>query len=213
MRNETIKNKRTPNNNKIKFYTAESFPYGITFGSWTVRWWKWCFSIERNRNPTIDSTGKFCAEGQEPPVWFLAGTWVSEERNYPRRKCSVPNGVSILFPLINCEENPLEYPNLKSKDDMRKSLSHDMGTVRKLECFVDAKELPPQLVHSDPEFFSIRIRSDMGLNEKGGATTMTSSGYWVFLKPLSAGNHKISLEGSYQHGKLYSGAIYDISVI
>ena len=213
MHNETLENKSKPNKSKAEFYTADSSPYGVTFGAWTVRWWKWCFSIERSRNPTIDSTGKFCAEGQGGYVWFLAGTWVSEERNYPHRKCSVPSEVSILFPLINCEENPLEYPNLKTQDDMTKSLSEDMATVRKLKCCVDGEELPPQLVHSDPEFFGITIRSDMALNNKGGETTMTSSGYWVFLKPLPKGNHHISLEGSYQYGKLHSGAVYDISVL
>jgi hypothetical protein len=208
----TTKDLRISNNNKIEYYTSASSPYGVTYGAWTVKWWRWCFSIERKRNPTTDNSGAFCCEGQERPVWFLAGTWVSEDRNYPYRKCTIPSNVSILFPLINCEENPLEYPNLKSEDDMRKSLSADMGTVRKLECLVDDKKLPPQLVHSDPEFFSIRIHSDMGLNGRGGDTTMTSSGYWVFLKPLSVGNHRISLEGSYQYGKLYSGANYDLLV-
>jgi hypothetical protein len=216
---EPIENKRKSNKDKIEFYTADCSPYGITYGAWTTRWWKWCFSIEKNRNPVIDETGKFCAEGQEGNVWFLAGKWVSDERNYPHRKCSVPSDVSILFPLINCEENLLEYPSLKTHKSMIAKLSKDMDTVRHLKCFVDGEDLPPQLVRSDPTLFSITIRGDISAaagraeNEKGGKTIMTSSGYWVFLKPLPKGKHHISLEGSYQHGKLHSGAVYDISVI
>jgi hypothetical protein len=212
LRKETIKNKRKPNKNKIEFFTSDSSLYGLTFGAWTVRWWKWCFSIKRNRNPTIDKTGIYANEKQSRPTWFLAGTWVSEERKYPHRKCSIPSGVSILFPVINCEENPLEYPELRSKKDMKNRLSHDMSTVRKLECFVNGEEIPPQLVQSDPEFFHIKIRSDMAENNKGGDTLMTTSGYWIFLKPLPEGNYHINFEGSYQYGKLYSGATYDISV-
>jgi hypothetical protein len=212
LRKEKIKNKRKPDKNKIEFYTSDCSPYGITFGAWTVRWWKWCFSIQRDKNPTIDKTGIYANEKQSKPTWFLAGTWVSEERKYPHRKCSIPNGVSILFPIINCEENPLEYPNLRSKEEMKNRLLYDMGTVRDLKCLVNGEKIPPQLVHSDPEFFDITIRSDMSENKKGGNTLMTTSGYWIFLKSLPKGNHHIEFEGSYQYGKLYSGATYDISV-
>jgi len=209
---KTIKNKIKPDKNNIEFYTSNSSPYGVTFGAWTVRWWKWCFSIERNRNPTFDKTGIYANEKQSKPTWFLAGTWVSEERKYPHRKCSIPSGVSILFPVINCEENPLEYPHLGSKVEMKNRLLYDMSTVKKSECFVNGVEISPQLVESDPEFFHIKIRSDMSENKKGGDTLMTTSGYWIFLKPLSQGNYHINFEGSYQNGKLYSGATYDISV-
>jgi hypothetical protein len=201
-----------PESKSIGFYTSGYSPYGTTFGDWTVRWWKWCFSIPRHRNPTLDKTGAHAAEKQTNPTWFLAGTWVSEERNYPHRKCSIPRGVSLLFPVINCEENPLEYPHLKSKSDMKNRLSYDMNTVRRLECFVDNEEIPPQRVGSDPEFFEIEIRSDMSENKRGGNTLMTTDGYWIFLKPLSTGTHHINFEGSYQHGRLYSGATYELSV-
>jgi hypothetical protein len=210
---EIRKNERKSSKNKVEFFTSDSSPYGVTFGAWTVRWWKWCFSIDRNKNPTIDKTGIYANEKQSKPTWFLAGTWVSEERKYPHRKCFIPSGVSILFPVINCEENPLEYPDLRSKEDMKNRLLSDMSTVRKLECFVNGEEIPPQLVESDPEFFNISIRSDMSENRKGGDTLMTTSGYWIFLGPLPEGNYDVNFEGSYQYGKLYSGATYDISVI
>jgi hypothetical protein len=212
LKSATTKDQGISNNNKIEYYTFNDSPYRVSYGKWTVRWWKWCFSIERNRNPTTDDTGAFCCEGQERPVWFLAGTWVSEERNFPHRKCTIPSDVSILFPIINCEENPLEYPHLKTDEEMKNSLDADMNTVLKRECFVDNVPVPPEKVQSVPEFFDIRIHSDMGLNGRGGVTKMTSDGYWVFLKPLSPGIHSISLEGSYQNGKLFSGASYELTV-
>jgi hypothetical protein len=208
-----VKDKETKSDRQsIEFYSSEESPHGFTFGAWTVRWWKWCFSIPRKRNPTVDETGIHAAEKQTLPTWFLAGTWVKEERSYPHRKCYIPEGASILFPLINCEENPLEYPDLKSKSDMSNRLSYDMGTVHNLECFVDDEEMVPQRVRSDPEFFEIRIRSDMSENKLGGSTRMTTDGYWIYLKPLSKGTHHIEFEGSYQHGRLYSGATYDLLV-
>ena len=208
----TVKNEMKPERTRMEFYTSNSRPHGLTYGAWTVKWWKWCFSIERDRNPTIDATGIYANEKQSRPTWFLAGTWVSEHKKYPHRKCSIPAGVSVLFPVINCEENPLEYPHLKSKKDMKERLLHDMSTVTELQCSVNGEKIAPQLVQSDPEFFRINIRSDMSENKKDGNTLMTSSGYWIFLKHLAKGNYNINFEGSYQHGKLYSGATYDISV-
>jgi hypothetical protein len=197
---------------KIEYYTSDVSPYGISYGAWTVRWWRWWFSIRRDRNPAIDQTGAYANQKQNQPVWFLAGTWVSEERKYPKRKCSVPSSVSLLFPIINCEENPLEYPNLRTKKAMRERLLQDMSTVIKSECFVNCHEIPAQLVESDPQFFRIRIRKDMAENKKGGETYMTASGYWSFLGPLCRGRHLIEFEGSYQYGKLHTGAIYDLEV-
>jgi hypothetical protein len=209
---KTIKDKNKPKQNRIQFYTANSSPYGISYGAWTVKWWKWWFSIKRNRNPANDQTGAYANQKQSWPTWFLAGTWVSEERKYPHRRCSIPNGVSVFFPVINCEENPLEYPDLRSKKAMKNRLLQDTSTVDRYECFVNDKKIQPQLVESDPEFFHIKIRKDMAENNRGGETTMTTSGYWVFLKPLPKGHYRINFEGSYQYGKLYAGAVYDISI-
>lgn len=220
MNTRSLERKGKPDNEKVDFYSADSFPYGISFGSWTVRWWNWIYSIPKNRNPSFDDTGKFAAEGQSGPVWFLAGTWVHQHTNYPHRMCSVSSDVSLLFPLINCEENPLEFPEykaedeLKTQDTMRRVLSKDMATVRGLKCRIDDDDgLPAQLVRSDPEFFSVILPNDIPIHHVGGSTVMTTSGYWIFLKPLSKGSHYISFEGSYQYGKLHSGATYDIMVV
>jgi hypothetical protein len=198
--------------NEIEYYISGSSPYGITYGAWTAKWWKWFFSIERNRNPVFDDTGLYANERQSKPVWFLAGIWVRQERRYPIRNCTIPSGVSILFPVLNCEVNPLEYPHLRSKKELKEHILHDRTTIGKLECYVNGKEVLPQLVESDPEFFDIVIRSDLSENKSAGQTLMTASGYWVFLKPLSEGHCNVNFEGSYMHGKLYSGASYKITV-
>jgi hypothetical protein len=198
--------------NEIECYAPDARPYGISYGAWTIKWWKWWFSIERARNPAIDQTGIYASQKQSRPVWFLAGTWVKKDRTYPHRKCSVPTGVSILFPVINCEENPLEYPNLTSDKAMRDRLSEDMATVRYLKCVINGQIIQPQLVESDPLFFSIRIRKDMSESNRGGITRMTSTGYWVFFRPLDKRSCHLSFEGSYQHGSLFTGATYEIKI-
>jgi len=211
-KNEMVEEESKLSTKDIRSFSSKDFPHGLTYGAWTVRWWKWCFSIPREINPTLDESGVHAAERQTPPTWFMAGTWVSEKRSYPHRRCTIPRGVSILFPLINCEENPLEYPHLKTKSAMSNRLSYDMSTVRNLQCYVDGEAILPQRVRSDPEFFEIKMRADMSENKRSGTTLMTTDGYWVFLEPLAKGTHHIKFEGSYQYGRLYSGAIYDLTV-
>jgi hypothetical protein len=74
-----------------------SKPYGLTYGEWSARWWEWIESIPTAKNPNFDTTGAHCAEGQTGPVWFLAGDFGGTVV----RHCTIPTGVSVLFPVID----------------------------------------------------------------------------------------------------------------
>lgn len=74
-----------------------SRPYGLTYGEWSARWWQWIESIPKATNPNLDTTGADCAQGQTGPVWFLAGDFGGTVV----RHCTIPTGVSVLFPVID----------------------------------------------------------------------------------------------------------------
>jgi hypothetical protein len=61
--------------NEGGIFTTDSRPYGLTYGEWTAKWWQWAYSIPSDVHPAYDDNGKYCAEGQSGPVWFLAGTY------------------------------------------------------------------------------------------------------------------------------------------
>src|SRR5690348_14298996 len=70
-------------------YAIGSKPSGLTYGDWTVKWWKWIFGIPKDTSPAIDTNGKNCAQGQnDPHVWFLAGT----NGGSAERTCVIPLG-------------------------------------------------------------------------------------------------------------------------
>jgi hypothetical protein len=200
---------------EISFFTADSKPYGGTYGHWTVKWWQWFLLTPKSINPAIDRTGKYAHVNQPSTyVWFLAGKVVEEDRNLPSRFCRIPTGRSILFPVINCEANPLEYPELRTDQDLIERVKRDEDTIIKKECSVNGKMIPAQRVKSDPLIFELRINEDNAANVKGGGSTYASAdGYWVFLKPLPIGEYIISFEGSCEYGKLNSGANYRIEVL
>jgi hypothetical protein len=148
----------------------------------------------------------------------LVGKKADEDRNVPIRYCTVSTKKSILFPVINCESNQLEHPDLITYQDIIDKVKRDEDSIIKKECFLDGKRIPAQRIKSDPMVFELNMVKD-NLFDDGregktyGRTRASSDGYWVFLKPLPKGKHVISFEGSCEYGRLNSGAIYHLDVI
>jgi len=71
---------------------------GKTAVDLSVEWWQWTASFPSRENPVNDRTGAKCANGQQGKVWFLAGGFGS---SIISRKCAVPPGTYIFFPVIN----------------------------------------------------------------------------------------------------------------
>jgi hypothetical protein len=71
---------------------------GASQEEWSKRWWRWALSFDDDESPVADHDGRFCAEGQSGPVWFLAGTYGTARTI---RSCRVPAGKALFFPLVN----------------------------------------------------------------------------------------------------------------
>ena len=199
---------------EISYFTADTLPYNKTYGHWTVKWWQWLLSTPKSINPALDRTGVCTySNHQSKDVCFLAGKLADEERILPNRYCRIPSSISILFPVINCEANPLEYPELSTPQELVERVKRDEDTIIRKECHVNGNIIPPQRVKSDPLVFELTLDEDNIFNIDGGGTTYASSdGYWVFLKPLPIGEYNIHFEGSCEYGKLNSGANYRLDV-
>lgn len=194
------------------YFTVDSSPWGVSFGHWTVRWWRWALNIPTSKNPLVDQTGDNAYVNQRKDVWFLAGKPADCQHTVPNRQCNVPAGTSILFPIINCEANKLEYPEL-DKNGLIDNVINHMELIRRKECIIDGNMVPVQHIPSDPEIFQIQINSEniFGI-PKGGSTIASADGYWVFLKPLELGEHVIKFYGSCSAGARFSGSKYVLNV-
>lgn len=190
-------------------------PYGTTYGEWTVKWWQWALSIPKSISPLIDENGKNADVNQpKKDVWFLAGIFATEDSTVePHRETTIPYDRSILLPVINCEANPIEYPHLKTEEDLIKHVTQDTNTIVRKDVFVNGKRVPSQRVPSDPPIFTLLIHDDNGLGVKGGTTKAAADGYYVFLKPLPNGEHSISFRGACESGRLNSAASYRVKVV
>lgn len=200
-------------NSYISWYTSDSYPYGLSYGEWTVKWWQWLLSTPKSCNPSIDKSGENAAINQpKEQVWFLAGKLGSEDKDFPLRNCIIPVGRSVLFPVINCEANPIEFPELKTKEALIDHVVKDENTIVDKTCILNDISIDVQRVKSDPEIFEVNLNDDNIYNVKGGNTIACADGYWVFLKPLPKGEYALSFRGSCENGRLCSGANYKLKI-
>ena len=200
-------------NGQVSSFTVDDRPYGKTYGNWTVEWWRWVLGIPKRINPVVDMSGKYTTMNQQNrDVFFLAGKLAEKRENLPERSCKVSGQKSILVPVINCEANPLENPELETLKAIEQRARSDEDTIVSYHCYLDGKAVPTHRVHSDPIIFEVSLVEDNLFSAKGGLTHASADGYWAFLKPLPKGEHTISFQGSCEMGRLHSGAVYKVSI-
>jgi hypothetical protein len=169
-------------------FTPDSKPYGKTFDEWAEEWMKWALSIPKIHNPAADSTGKNCAQNQNGPVWFLAGTFGGSMK----RQCTIPVQKAIFFPVVTKECSFAEDYDLKTEQELSKRVKEVMDCVTYMELIVDGfklQNLKQYRAHS--QVFDLNFPENNVYDVEAGPTRSVTDGYWVFLKPLPIGKHEI----------------------
>jgi hypothetical protein len=196
--------------NSVNFFTTNDKPFGITFGQWTVRWWKWLLSCPKPTNPARDENGMNSSLNQHGHVWFLAGTF--GEKMIPYRRCTIPHDKCILFPIINYELNFLENPEFTTENELMTNVKKDEDDITNVIAKVDAQKLRGWRVQSDPKLFYVDLPPENCLELPSGGIKIASDGYWVFLKPLRKGVHTIFFHASCSGGLRKCTAFYDLTI-
>lgn len=166
--------------------------FGKTYGDWSEEWWKWTLSIPADRNPLLDTTGDFCAERQSGNVWFLAGTF---GETGVVRNCDIPSGKALFFPIINAECSKVEGDGPAQKE-LRAGAKALIDNVTVKEVIIDDTvliDLDNYRVGS--KLFVFKLPTNNVMELPAGSSPAVSDGYWIMLKPLSAGQHEIHVHG------------------
>jgi hypothetical protein len=181
--------------NGTAVFEANSKPHGLTYGEWTARWWQWAYSIPKDVHPAYDDTGKYCAENQNEPVWFFPGTFGKSVT----RDCTVPAGKAILFPILNSECSFAEFPELKTLEELRMCAKTFQDQVIQLQASIDGVDVPESDLRKyriQSQAFNFTLPQDNILGLPANTTTRAiADGNWVFLKPLSPGEHQVTFKG------------------
>lgn len=177
---------------KLAIYPVDTRPFGLSFADWAIKWWRWLFSIPKDKNPATDSKGTNCDVQQKGPVWFLTGVTTSSS---VVRKCIIPVRRALFFPIINSEQSTIENQDAKDSE-LLDYVVDDIDKVSSLELSVDRKridDLKKYRVLTPP--FQIKICNNNVLELTPGNARMVSDGFWIFLRPLPLGQHMIHFRG------------------
>ena len=172
-------------------YPRSTNPFGIKWEKWAAIWCEWQLSIARTNHPALDLTGKCGSQNQDNPnVWFLTGTFGN---SVPvTRFCAIPKERAILFPIIYKEDSFAEDPDLDTESKLKARAKVFADNVKYMRATVDGQNLKglyKNRVRSD--FFDLVFPTNCVYDVKPGLTRSICDGYWVFMKSLPIGKHKI----------------------
>jgi hypothetical protein len=174
-------------------FSNDSSPFGLTYAEWTAKWWQWAYSIPKDIHPAYDDSGRYCTLNQSGPVWFFPGSYGKDVL----RQCAVPSDKAILFPILNSECSFAEFTNLKSEEELRQCAKEIQDSVVELRASIDGNNITNlEDFRIQSPLFSFTLPENNILNLPPQITQAVSDGNWVFLKPLSEGNHTLSFKGS-----------------
>ena len=179
----------------IGIFHLNSQPFGLTYAEWTTRWWRWLIGIPTSFNPALDINGENCSQNQlDEHVWFIAGT--INPLVSAKRKCIIPIGRAILFPIVNNLVSFTEYPEAKNENDLLSMVGKDFVKGMELQLLLDDNLVTNTDIYrvtSHP--FEIAYPVDNVFHAKPGISIAVSDGFWVFLRPLSKGSHWMYIYG------------------
>lgn len=178
--------------------------YGTTYEQLTLDWYAWTVEQPVTNNPAFDETGEDCGVGQTGDVWMLAGSFTSPTVS---RTCTVPADKAIFFPMINyygCQQLYEAYGLEFILDDEIAWMTALGDYVSELHASVDGQLLAdPFRYQIGPTQFSVDLPEEdnflqhFGLEIKGTMDPCVTSGYWMLLEPLPAGEHTVNFGGTF----------------
>lgn len=170
-------------------------PFGESYGEWSAAWWTWVAQAPASVNPVLDTTGADCAVGQRGRVWFLAGSFGTTP---VVRRCTVPVGRALFFPVLNAAYFGFPTDPLLTVDEMKAQLPRfELATG--LEVLVDGvpvRGVSRYLVTS-PVFSAVAPPDNIfGLPAGTVLAPCLSEGFHVMLTPFAPGPHTIVIRGA-----------------
>jgi hypothetical protein len=173
---------------KYLFSTKES-PYRLPYVQWMQKWWSWIANFTHSNNPNDHYTPEKCQINQiySENVWFLSIP--SPEESSWQRTCNVPKQLAVLLPIVTgeCDTGDTNAPLDCAKRG-------DEGA--RITVSIDGNKFNYDMIddRSTSGLFNISWTKDNFFESKPGVFQGAVDGYFLFLKPLSPGNHEVSFE-------------------
>ena len=157
---------------------------------WSSRWWQWASRFD-GKAPYQDRDGSRCAEHQDGPVWFLAGTDGSFDA---MRTCTIPADRHLFVPLITRAVGAGEPGETEALSCTQKQ--------QRAANFVDHVYTGLVLLDGRPigQYQRMRAAGESCFTLTSNDPAVATDGYWLMLKPLPPGQHTLAIAAAYREG-------------
>jgi hypothetical protein len=198
---------------------------GLTYGQWSARWWQWAFSIPVDRHPLFDTAD--CSVGQSGHVWFLGASFTASEPAPGQflasatRKCAVPAGIALFFPIVNSEASTAEG-NGTTEQQLRSAAKSFQDFAANLTAEVDGTAI--QGVDSyrvQSPLFTWGLLPENNVLQAIGFTNLVAGtqspavgdGVYLMVKPLRIGRHTIHFTGEVPAFNFFLDITYHVTIV
>jgi hypothetical protein len=181
--------------------------FGHTTVDWVIQWFHWIMPFPSDNSPTLDQTGNLTMKYQpSTPVFMLPGEHAAIA---PNRHVTIPSNKPIMLPVL-FDLFATFSPTTEESFVQKASALFPNEKPTKLFATLDGKPLP--IIPITTPVFHLDIPRDNAFDMKqSGHAQVFSKGYWVFLNPLSPGNHTITYVGATRD--YVNGATFYIKVL
>lgn len=181
----------------------------------SIDWWKWAMSAPTQQNPVLDKTGANCGVAQKGPIWFLAGGFGASKII---RRCTIPQGKFIFFPVINMVYWPRRPNNGYTCAQAEAHAAVNNDADLELHVVLDGTPLKSPKAYRAKSTHCFNMFADVPARYHAyNAFPSASDGYWILLRPLPPGHHLLKFSGRYNspgtpYGKMVQDIEYKIDV-
>jgi hypothetical protein len=170
-------------------YAIDSKPFGKSYGEWIAGFFNWTAQIPAQVHPTSAYTPEICSINQNGPVWFLAEAFEGTHN----RTCTIPSDKAILLPTMS----GIEWTD--SADNPPRTYEEMLGMVMsgneeyvEFSAKLDGREIKNlDKYRAQSPLFDLKMVENNIWDGRPGVWKAVADGYFVFLEPLSVGNHTL----------------------
>jgi hypothetical protein len=190
-------------------YSKDSNPFGIPYSEWIGKWWQWHVSIPHNASslhPRESYSPEKCAwnQDQNGPVWFLPdgrNLGPFEINNVEQRDCTVPQDKAILVQIYGggCSFGE----GFKTEKELEDCVNLGLDKVS-FKAILDGTQVMSSANRYDylsehHKYNLTYVKDSLYAKQvtEGGTYKAMAGGYFLFLKPLSPGIHKLYFEETF----------------
>lgn len=193
----------------VDFYSKGELPFGISYGDWVAKYWNWDLSIplDPKTHNILGLNENGCLVHRENSTVMLADTAAGGIWN---QECTISHNEGILIPIWTgeCDQGYKGFENASLKQLSDCARGFDLGKVKgqvKVDnipvAILDVLDYKTNIMNNVTEVYTKQFNATVPINshftaEKYGTFPAAAHGWFVFLKPLTPGNHTVYYQNS-----------------